>query len=181
MVPNLEAGDRKTPRSAGVAPPGAAELMVAFSRAESPEPGTSVPLAIASELCRAHGRQWEAEDEARAVAADEARLAAVKRRIDRMNASRSDLIDAIDSWMCRHVEQAMGAPLHTETIGSVIDRLSIAWVRARKLDGGLDGRRELAARQLRELGVAYDTLIAEVGAERRRVPDWRLLKSYGES
>ena len=164
-------------------PPEAAELMDVFSRAtEEAGDDSPAPLAIASELCRAHGRQWEAEDEARAAAADERRLAAVKRQIDRMNATRSELIEQIDDSILRHLRQADEAPLHTETLGSVIDRLCIAWVRTQKLERqGSDARYEIATRQLRELGIAYDTLVAEVGAERRRVPDWRLLKSYGES
>lgn len=163
-------------------PPSAAELVSAFARTDADEAVASPPLAIARELCRAHGLQWEAEDESRATTADSERLAAVKRRIDRMNAERSELIEELDTWAARHLRQTDGAPLHTETFGSVIDRLCIAWVRAQKLDRRESGvRGELAVRQLRELSIAYDTLVAEVVAERRRIPDWRLLKSYGET
>lgn len=156
--------------------------MSAFSEAGTGGTCDSPPLAIAAELCRAHTLQWEAEDESRAEHADERHLAAVKRRIDGMNAARSELIEQLDTWVSRHLEQAEAAPLHTETLGSVIDRLSIAWVRAHKLRArGSDPRSELAARQLRELGLAYDTLLAELAGRRRRVPDWRLLKSYGQT
>ena len=162
--------------------PSAADLVTAFARSDvNEEAAASRLLAIACELCRAHASQWEAEDESRDAAADSTRLAAVKRRIDAMNVARSDLIDEVDAWAARHLRQTEGAPLHTETLGSVIDRLCIAWVRVQKLhQRGSDLRRALAARQLRELGVAYDTLVAEVVAQRRRIPDWRLLKSYGE-
>ncbi len=163
-----------------VKPPGAAELVAAFSGADAEQASASRPLAIACELCRAHRQQWEAEDDSRATTADGALLAEVKRRIDRMNITRSGLIEELDTWTSRHLEQVDGAPLHTETLGSVIDRLCIAWVRAQKLNGrGSSARGALATRQLRELAFAYDTLVAELIAGCRRVPDWRLLKSYG--
>lgn len=165
-----------------VRPPGAAELVAAFSGADAERQRASRPLAIACELCRAHRLQWEAEDDSRATHADGALLAEVKRRIDRMNSTRSGLIEELDTWASGHLAQADGAPLHTETLGSVIDRLCIAWVRTQKLNcRESSGRGVLAARQLRELAFAYDTLVAEVIAGCRRLPDWRLLKSYGRA
>lgn len=176
------AGGGSTGAGPATMPPRAAVLLSAFSDAATGRSYASPPLAIAAELCRAHTLQWEAEDESREAAADAPRLGAVKRRIDRMNATRSELIEQLDTWVSRHLGQDERAPLHTETLGSVIDRLSIAWVRAQKLRAhGSDARSELALRQLHELGLAYDTLLAELAAQRRRVPDWRLLKAYGRT
>ncbi|MDI5961389.1 DUF4254 domain-containing protein [Streptomyces sp. SL13] len=144
-------------------------------------------IGTSRRLCAHHGRQWDAEDEARELAAEPEKLAAVKREIDAMNMRRSGLIDLLDTWVHDHITQEHAAPLHTETLGSIVDRLCIAWIRSQKLsakargddDPVLAGKGALAARQLTELGHAYDVLVAEVTSGRRRVPDWRALKSYG--
>jgi len=160
--------------------PSSVALVDAFALTHGGGSAAGQPVAIARKLCRAHGHQWDAEDESRLAAGDSERLAAVKRQIDAMNVRRSRLIEELDGYVARSVRQIEDAPLHTETLGSVIDRLSIAWVRTQKL-GSTDPRGELASRQLGELAFAYDTLLMEVATGRRRVPDWRLLKSYGES
>jgi hypothetical protein len=165
--------------------PRAAEIAATFEG--RPPPGGEIPpLAAARRLARAHLDQWRAEDESRAPGADDAVLAGVKRKIDAMNAARSALIDEIDAWVAAHVAQRPAAPLHTETLGGLVDRLCIASVRARQLaaraaESGERERARHAERQLRELCEAYDALAVEVEAGRRRLPDWRLLKSYGRA
>lgn len=144
-------------------------------------------LGIARALGGHHLRQWEAEDLSRTSRGDVMALAGLKRAIDDMNSRRSVLIDEIDDWVAEHVRQAEDAPLHTETLGSIVDRLAIAWVRCRKLrakesafeDFARIHRSRLAERQLAELGEAYDVLLGDVGSRRRRIPEWRILKSYG--
>ena len=136
---------------------------------------------VAFQLRCHHDEQWQAEDLSRKAADDDRVLADIKRRIDRMNVIRSGLVDELDAWLSQYLSQNPAAPLHTETLGSVVDRLCIAWVRADRLGRvgpGSRGRR--AAEQLRELAHAYDLLVAEVIAGRRRVPEWQALKSYGE-
>jgi hypothetical protein len=150
--------------------------------------GAEHPFVMASQqLCDHHRRQWEAEDRARQASADAEALAAIKRTIDTMNMRRSGLIDDIDTWVADRLPQNRSAPLHTETLGGIIDRLCIAWVRAQKLrlkNGGSHNeeasqKASLATRQLAELSQAYDTLLHEIAGGLRQVPDWRLLKSYG--
>ncbi|MBS2533095.1 DUF4254 domain-containing protein [Catenulispora sp. NF23] len=144
-------------------------------------------LKVARELGGHHLRQWEAEDLSRISRNDAAALAGLKRVIDDMNMRRSGFIDEVDDWVAEHVRQADDAPLHTETLGSIVDRLAIAWVRCQKLgakesafeDSVQTRRSRLATRQLAELGEAYDVLLGDVGSRRRRIPDWRILKSYG--
>ncbi|WP_434743837.1 DUF4254 domain-containing protein [Micromonospora sp. SH-82] len=117
--------------------------------------------------------------------ADDHVVAAAKRSIDTLNEVRMTLISDVDSWVEKTVRVSGAAPLHTETIGSVIDRLAIAWVRWRRLVE-LDARQRsgirpsLALRQFTELAHAYDVLAVDVHEGRRRVPRWRALKSYRE-
>ncbi|WP_367880505.1 DUF4254 domain-containing protein [Salinispora arenicola] len=81
------------------------------------------------------------------------------------------------------VRASSDAPLHTETVGSVIDRLAIAWIRWRRFSDLSQHERSaihssLALRQLTELAGAYDVLALDIHHGRRRVPRWRALKSY---
>ncbi len=89
---------------------------------------------------------------------------------------RTELVMAIDDWISRSVPQhRLGATLHTETVGSVIDRIAEASVRAHHALMTLDANDEIlhvAWHHLAELADAYDDLIADVLAGRRRLPSW---------
>ncbi|WP_280206038.1 DUF4254 domain-containing protein [Nocardia cyriacigeorgica] len=89
---------------------------------------------------------------------------------------RGELVMAIDDWVVRNVPQhRLGATLHTETIGAVIDRLAEASVRAHHALMTLDAHDDLlhsAWHHLAELADAYDDLVRDVLAGRRRLPEW---------
>lgn len=137
-------------------------------------------LWAARRLAWCHRRQWAAEDSCRDPEAPAEEVAGTKHRIDELNAARVALVEQIDLWVEGEIVHAGAGPLHTETLGSVVDRLAIAWVRAGTLaaagDQPLPARR--AWRQFTELAEAYDGLIMEVAAGSRRLPAWRPLKSY---
>jgi hypothetical protein len=137
-------------------------------------------LVAAHSLARCHQRQWAAEDECRAPGVPAEEVARLKRRIDKLNAQRVALVERIDVWTERKTGHGDAGPLHTETLGSVVDRLAVAWVRANIL--AANGDRPFFARQawrqFTELAEAYDGLVTEVAAGQRRLPAWRPLKSY---
>lgn len=147
------------------------------------EAGESGPiLATARRLARHHRRQWQAENASRAPNASAGDIAAAKQLIDELNCRRASLVEELDAWVAAQLCGPPGAPLHTETFGSVVDRLAIAWVRAICLAES-DRPRDHARRalgQLAELADAYDDLIRDLAAGRRRLPSWRQLKVYGE-
>jgi hypothetical protein len=72
---------------------------------------------------------WHTEDEARAPGATDAELADVKRRVDSTNQLRNDLAEQLDrallAWLEPQGLPNPAAPLHSETPGLMIDRLSI--------------------------------------------------------
>ncbi len=78
---------------------------------------------------RANFDLWHIEDEARAPGATEAALAEVKRRIDSTNQRRNDLAEELDrallGWLEPQGLPDAEAPLHSESPGLMIDRLSI--------------------------------------------------------
>lgn len=157
--------------------PGSADLIGAF---RDERHARSILLRIAGELAGQHQEQWDAETVSRDSSASADSVAASKKRIDVMNARRATLIEAIDREAASMVSGAAAdMPLHTETIGSVIDRLGISWVRANKMiDCGDHDRARCAIGQLHELAAAYDDLVRDIREGRRRVPSWRLLKQY---
>lgn len=78
---------------------------------------------------RANFDLWHTEDEARTPGATDADLAGVKRRIDSTNQLRNDLAEELDRFLLaqlapQHLPDP-GAPLHSESPGLIIDRLSI--------------------------------------------------------
>lgn len=162
--------------------PSSAQVIGVFDTPDEPGPEYGFPLRLAWRLGRHHDAQWAAEDSCRDCAADDHSVAALKHAIDEMNAKRVDMVDQLDVWIARSVRFPADAPMHTETFGSVLDRLAVAWVRARRLNGGGATRRargRLAIGQLAGLAGAYDDLVRDLVAGRRQVPFWKALKQYG--
>lgn len=129
-------------------------------------------LEVVGRLARHHQRQWDAEDASRAPEA----TVEHKRRIDALNAERMGLVSELDAWASAALPS--DAPqVHTETLGSVLDRIAIAWVRAGKLLGA-GAMAVQAEAQLSELAQAYDQLVVAVLLQERRFPTSRAIKAY---
>jgi hypothetical protein len=159
--------------------PQSASLIAAFPAVASRGHPGQLVIDIGHELAAQHQRQWSAEDASRAGGASAEMMASCKRLIDALNARRVMLAEQIDDWVEREISSQADASLHTETFGSVVDRLAIGWVRVNSLRGaGASDRAALALRQFTELAAAYDDLVRDVALGRRRLPSWRSLKSY---
>jgi len=74
---------------------------------------------------------WHQEDEARRTDVPDSVIAQVKRNIDGLNQGRNDAIEKIDAWLLEYLKPVIrkSAELHSETAGSIIDRLSILALR----------------------------------------------------
>jgi hypothetical protein len=86
-------------------------------------------LALVSRQHKANFELWHIEDEARTPGASDAELAAVKRRVDQTNQRRNDLVEGLDrallGWLEGRSLPNPESPLHSETPGLIVDRLSI--------------------------------------------------------
>jgi hypothetical protein len=151
-------------------------------------------MGIAEAQHRANFDLWHEEDKARDPGASDAEIAAVKHAIDRLNQQRNDLVEKLDTLLLELAgEQNISAPLHSETPGLMIDRLSIL---ALKLyHTGEETRRESATethrrknearlavltQQRDDLAGCLDALWADVLAGTRRFKLYRQMKMYND-
>jgi hypothetical protein len=143
---------------------------------------------------------WHTEDEARAPGASDAELAAVKRRVDRINQRRNDLAEQLDvallAWLDQQRPAALPNPaaeLHSESPGLIIDRLSILSLkifhtreeaqRANAPAGHIERNRHRLAiliEQRADLAACLDALWRQTLAGSRRFKLYRQLKMYND-
>jgi hypothetical protein len=142
---------------------------------------------------RANFDLWHEEDEARDPQATPEKIVTIKRAIDRLNQRRNDLMERIDRMLLAEAgEQRAEAPLHSETPGMMIDRLSI--LELKRFHTAEEIEREAedghAQRNLERLAVlkeqrvdlrdALDALWADVVSGRRRFKLYRQMKMYND-
>ena len=106
---------------------------------------------------------WHEEDVARSPDVTDARIAQVKRAIDRYNQARNDGIEKVDDWLvadlaARGVTAPADAAGATETPGAALDRLSILELRryhmreqADRADASAEHRQKAAGRLALEI------------------------------
>ncbi len=87
--------------------------------------------------------------------------------------SRVELVCAVDRWVASHLPQARGASyLHTESVGTVIDRIAQYRVHAHAALSSriVEPHRHFLWQRLAELTIAYGDLAFEISAGLRNVP-----------
>lgn len=146
---------------------------------------------------------WHEEDIARSRDVSDAKIAEVKRNIDRYNQQRNDTIEKIDDWIMAYLASRTGgpasaafsadAPINTETPGSAIDRLSIMSLRIYHLREQLDRtdvdqhhlesvrrKLELCGEQKSDLAASLSQLIADIASGAKRHKIYRQFKMYND-
>jgi hypothetical protein len=154
-------------------------------------------LSLVARQHKANFDLWHIEDEARAPGASDAEIADVKRRIDRTNQLRNDLMEELDramqSWLEERGLPNPAAPLHSESPGQMIDRLSILVLKiyhtreeAERRDaspGHAERNRErlkILEEQRADLAGCLDALWQETLGGTRRFKVYRQLKMYND-
>ncbi len=156
---------------------------------------------LAGKICDLHKFNfllWHEEDIARSPEVTDAKIAQVKRAIDKYNQARNDAIEKVDDFLIeelarRGVAAAPHAPAATETPGAAIDRLSILELRRfhmleqiERADATPEHREKAAARmavldtQRRHLIEALDRLLGEIFAGQRPLRVFRQMKMYND-
>lgn len=146
--------------------------------------------------CRVDAVQWHLEDIIRIPDIDLAEAVALKRRIDKSNQVRTDMVEQIDSIFLdafSDVNVAAAATVNTESPAWALDRLSILALKiwhmreqAERPDASPELKAKAAARlailleQRDDLTEAIDTLLDDMAAGRKYMKVYRQMKLYND-
>ena len=140
--------------------------------------------------------QWHFEDIIRDPHIDPIEALALKRRIDRSNQDRTDLVEQIDSYFRQKYSDVNVLPdarINTESPAWAIDRLSILALKiyhmkeqAERTDASDEHRQKCQTKlnvlleQQVDLGTAIDQLLEDIAAGRKYMKVYRQMKMYND-
>ena len=140
--------------------------------------------------------QWHLEDIIRDPEIDPVAALELKRRIDRSNQVRTDMVEDIDTWFrnkYKDVKVSENATINTESPAWALDRLSILALKiwhmreqAERTDADAEhiakcrGKLDVLLEQRKDLSEAIDTLIEDIAAGRKYMKVYRQMKMYND-
>ena len=140
--------------------------------------------------------QWHFEDIIRDPHIDPVEALSLKRRIDRSNQDRTDLVEEIDSYFRQYysdVKPLSDARLNTESPAWAVDRLSILALKIYHMKEQVE-RQDAEAKhiakcqaklsvlqeQQKDLSLAIDQLLEDIEAGRKYMKVYRQMKMYND-
>jgi hypothetical protein len=140
--------------------------------------------------------QWHLEDLIRDPEIDPAEALEIKRRIDKSNQERTDLVELIDSYFLdryKAVSVLPDAGINTESPAWAVDRLSILVLKIyhmrqeiRRTDATADhiagcaGKLSVLLEQKNDLSCALDRLLDDIGEGRKYMKVYKQMKMYND-
>ena len=140
--------------------------------------------------------QWHLEDIVRDPAIDPVKALEIKRRIDKSNQDRTDLVERIDSYFLQlygDVQPLPDAVINTESPAWAIDRLSILALKIYHMqqeagrtdaDAGhiarCSAKLQVLLEQRSDLSSAIDQLLDDIGHGRRYMKVYRQMMMYND-
>lgn len=140
--------------------------------------------------------QWHLEDIIRNPEIDPAAGIRIKRRIDKSNQERTDIVEKIDDFFLdafRDVKYASGARMNSETPAWLLDRMSILLLKifhmkeqAERKDvsaqhvGKCRDKLAILEEQQKDMQQAYDELTADIASGIRKFKVYRQMKMYND-
>ena len=140
--------------------------------------------------------QWHYEDIIRDPHIDPVEALALKRRIDRSNQDRTDLVEEIDSFFRQHYSNVKPLPearLNTESPAWAVDRLSILALKIYHMQEQVDrtdaepkhierckAKLAVLLEQQKDLSLAIDQLLEDIEAGRKYMKVYRQMKMYND-
>jgi len=140
--------------------------------------------------------QWHYEDIIRDPHIDPVEALALKRRIDRSNQDRTDLVEDIDSYFRQQYSEVRPLPnarLNTESPAWAVDRLSILALKiyhmreqVQRADASEEHRSrcqqklDVLLEQQRDLSLAIDQLLEDIAEGRKYMKVYRQMKMYND-
>ena len=140
--------------------------------------------------------QWHFEDIIRDPHIDPIEALNLKRRIDRSNQDRTDLVEEIDTYFRKQYSEVKPLPdarLNTESPAWAVDRLSILALKIYHMKEQVERKdaetahRDKCAEKLsvlleqqKDLGLAIDQLLEDIEAGRKYMKVYRQMKMYND-
>ncbi|MCR4921666.1 MAG: DUF4254 domain-containing protein [Bacteroidaceae bacterium] len=140
--------------------------------------------------------QWHLEDIIRDPDIDPVEALALKRRIDRSNQDRTDLVETIDSYFYTRfhdIQPLPDATINTESPAWAVDRLSILALKIfhmkeqmERNDATLEHRQtcgrklDVLLQQRTDLSMAIDQLLDDIAAGRKYMRVYKQMKMYND-
>lgn len=140
--------------------------------------------------------QWHFEDLIRDPQIDPVEALLLKRRIDKSNQDRTDLVEEIDSWFRQHYSEVKVLPearLNTESPAWAVDRLSILALKiyhmteqVKRTDASEEHRAacqkklDVLLEQHEDLSTAIDQLLDDLEAGRKWMKVYKQMKMYND-
>jgi len=140
--------------------------------------------------------QWHLEDIVRDPDIDPEKGIELKRRIDRSNQERTDVVEYIDDYflqLFKGVETVDGATVNTESPAWAIDRLSILMLKiwhmreeVQRKDASEEHIQKCQTRlnilneQLVDLSTSIDELLSDIEAGNKKMKVYRQMKMYND-
>jgi uncharacterized protein DUF4254 len=140
--------------------------------------------------------QWHLEDIIRNPDIDPAEALLIKRRIDKSNQDRTDIVEVIDNIIFREMQNvkiSSDATINTETPGWAIDRLSILalkiyhmGIEANRTDAdevhreNCNNKLQVLLEQKRDMIDAIDQLLYDVAAGKKKMKLYKQMKMYND-
>lgn len=140
--------------------------------------------------------QWHFEDIIRDPQIDPKEALVLKRRIDKSNQDRTDLVELIDSYFLdryKHVTLLADATINTESPAWAIDRLSILALKIYHMQQEVDRtdttkehhdqcqtKLNVLLEQKKDLSVAIDQLLADIENGKKYMKVYKQMKMYND-
>lgn len=140
--------------------------------------------------------QWHLEDIIRRPDIDPVEALKIKRRIDKSNQDRTDLVELIDSWFLdryRTVRLLPEVTINTETPAWAVDRLSILCLKIYHMHcetlrrdaspehvAACQQKLDVLKEQEKDLSQAIDSLVADIASGRKYMKVYKQMKMYND-
>jgi len=140
--------------------------------------------------------QWHMEDLIRLPQIDPSEGIKIKRRIDRSNQDRTDMVEKIDDYFLeqfKSVTSKPGARINSETPAWLLDRMSILMLKiyhmeeqVRRTDASpehvskCESKLAVLLEQKADMQLAFDEMMEDIGNGNRRFKVYRQMKMYND-
>jgi hypothetical protein len=140
--------------------------------------------------------QWHLEDIIRVPTIDPVEALKIKRRIDKSNQDRTDMVEQLDDYFLsqfKDVTPQAGTRINSETPAWLLDRMSILMLKFYHMKEqtvrkdasaehikACEMKLNILMEQKRDMQLAYDELLEDIGSGIRKFKVYRQMKMYND-